>query len=189
MVCFMSHVYSKGQEKWLRSGFEILVRSGADSITLETLGAKLKLSKGSFYHHFKNRDDFLKHLIKYWESSMTDWVIDTAQLESSNHKKRLMKLAELTSRVAAMPVERAIRDWARQNPGVRRALKRVEKKRRDYLHYLLAQAGIREPLLVSRIIYSIYIGTQYLDPPTTDKEMLRMYQQIIPLQQKSGKQV
>ena len=173
--------YSKGQEKWLRAGFDILVKSGPQSITLESLGKKLNLSKGSFYHHFKNRDDFLKQLVRYWEASMTDWVIDTTQLESANNSKRLVKLAELTSRVAAMPIERAMRHWATQNPDVNKALKRVEKKRSDYLLYLLTQAGVSDPLLVSRIIYSIFIGAQHLNPPTTDKEMLKMYEQIIPL--------
>ena len=177
----MRQVYSKGQEKWLRGGFDILVKSGADAITLESLGKKLKLSKGSFYHHFKNRDDYLKQLVSYWEASMTDWVIDTAELGSASHSKRLVKLAELTSRVAAMPIERAIRHWARQNLDVKKALKRVEKKRCDYLCYLLTKVGVDEPMLISRIIYSIFIGAQYLNPPTTDQEMLKMYEQIIPL--------
>ena len=177
----MTNSYTKGQEKWLRAGFRILVKSGADAITIELLGKKLALSKGSFYHHFKNRDDYLNQLVAYWESSMTDWVIDTAELESHNHARRLVKLAELTSSVAAMPIERAIRHWARQNSKVKKALKRVEKKRCSYLHYLLTEAGIEQPLLVSRIIYSIFIGAQYLDPPATHKEMLKMYEQIIPL--------
>ena len=181
MVCFMKRIYSKGQEKWLRAGLDILAKAGPQAITLEALGARLNLSKGSFYHHFNNQDDFLKQLVLYWEASMTDWMIDTTQLESASHSKRLVKLAELTSKVAAMPIERAIRHWAKQNTDVKKALKRVEAKRCDYLCFLLTHAGIDEPLLVSRIIYSIFIGAQYLDPPTTDKEMLKMYEQIIPL--------
>ena len=181
---FMSRQFTKGQQKWLQAGFNILAKSGPDAITLDSLGERLDLSKGSFYHHFENRDDFLNQLVFFWESSMTDWVIDTTELESENHGKRLSKLAQLTSRAAAMPVERAIRHWARQNSNVKKALKRVEKKRSGYLHYLLIEAGVDEPLLVSRIIYSIFIGVQYLNPPTTDKEMLKMYEQIIPLNKK-----
>ena len=173
--------FTHGQIKWLQAGLEILGEQTVDAVIIDSLGKRLNLSKGSFYHHFKDREAFLSELIHFWESSMTDWVIDKTQIETGDQTKKLQRLAKLTSSVQARPIERAVRQWSLKNSKVKKAVERVEGKRRGYLEVLLSEAGIENPMLISRTIYAIFLGVQYLVPPVSHEELLQMYEQIIPL--------
>jgi AcrR family transcriptional regulator len=54
------------REAWLEAALEVLARQGQAKLRVETLARQLGVTKGSFYHHFKNREAFLKALLAYW---------------------------------------------------------------------------------------------------------------------------
>jgi AcrR family transcriptional regulator len=67
------------KEDWLKTALTALSRQGEEAIRIDKLYKVLNVSKGSFYHHFKNIDDFIVHLMKYWEKGMTESIIETTE--------------------------------------------------------------------------------------------------------------
>ena len=48
---------------------------GTDALTIDRLARGLGVTKGSFYHHFRNQADYRAALLKYWEQAgMADMV-------------------------------------------------------------------------------------------------------------------
>lgn len=53
----------------------LIRKYGADSITVRNVCEEAGLSIGTFYHHFKNKDDLLMHFVR--EASFDSFVLET----------------------------------------------------------------------------------------------------------------
>ncbi len=51
---------------WLSLAMNTMADSGKSKFSLDTLLKEMPVSKGSFYWHFKSREDFLSALVEYW---------------------------------------------------------------------------------------------------------------------------
>lgn len=67
------------REEWLAKALEVLARKGVAGMRIDALSKALGVTKGSFYWHFKNRDDFTKNLLDYWMSAFTTNVRHRSQ--------------------------------------------------------------------------------------------------------------
>ncbi len=123
---------------WLDLGLRVLAEDGPSAIRIDTLCAKAERTKGSFYHHFSGRDDFVADLMIYWEQKLTQAVIDEAE-KSPDPTQRLIALNTLTADID-MGVETALRRWAGTDANVAAAVAAVDKRRVDYVASLLMQA-------------------------------------------------
>jgi len=52
-----------GQDDWLRAARLALLRGGVEAVRVEKLARDLGVTKGSFYWHFKDRDELLELLL------------------------------------------------------------------------------------------------------------------------------
>ncbi|CAG0952441.1 partial Tetracycline repressor protein class A from transposon 1721, partial [Rhodocyclaceae bacterium] len=52
---------------WTRAALDILAEKGLDGIRVEVLAKRLKVTKGSFYWHFKDRRDLLDAVLETWK--------------------------------------------------------------------------------------------------------------------------
>ena len=48
------------REGWLARALEVLGKKGAGQLAVESLARQLGVTKGSFYWHFRDRDDFFR---------------------------------------------------------------------------------------------------------------------------------
>lgn len=53
---------------WLEAALQALAESGISAVAVEPLAKKMKVTKGSFYWHFKNRKNLLDEVLTYWEN-------------------------------------------------------------------------------------------------------------------------
>ena len=125
---------------WIRAGTEILAAQGVDAVRVEGLARKLHISKGSFYWHFRDRDDLLQAILEAWESDQADWNIDQSERDRSP-AERWAKLVELLSRAGFGELDVAMFSWAREDQRVARRVKEVEKKRIAYLAHVFREIG------------------------------------------------
>ena len=65
---------------WIRAATDALVEGGVAAVAVEPLAVRLGTTKGSFYHHFENRDALLTAALDAWERSQTEEVIARLQL-------------------------------------------------------------------------------------------------------------
>ena len=168
------------RRNWLEEGMAILEESGVEALTVEALTNRLSITKGSFYHHFKNYQDFKKNLLDFYEEERTLQIIRLAERETSPQAKleRIMRATLQPSRLEAV-----MRAWALQDVFVRDHQQRIDQQRLAYLEELIStQTGNHaHAAQMARLFYSIYVGSQHIIPPIQSNDLAHLYQEALPL--------
>ena len=83
------------KDEWLERSLTLLAHNKGN-FNIDELVKKLGVTKGSFYWHFKSRDDFISTLLDYWENSSTQNVlIEMEKYHDEDAKKRLLELMRI----------------------------------------------------------------------------------------------
>ncbi|MEM9133958.1 MAG: TetR/AcrR family transcriptional regulator [Actinomycetota bacterium] len=151
---------------WLRGAFALAAADGMHAVKVEPLAKRLGVTKGSFYHHFDDRDALLAALLDYWVEQDTERIIRLVDAGPEvPPPQALRRLVELTF---ANPsdldgVESAIREWAVERPEAAAVVADVDHRRLAYVTGLLVEAGVDEQRAGERahVFYRIVIG-EYL---------------------------
>ena len=56
---------------WAEAALQLIAEAGLGSLTVDTLAARLGVTKGSFYWHFKGRSELLAAALGRWEQRAT----------------------------------------------------------------------------------------------------------------------
>ena len=75
------------------AGMEFLAIGGVQSVTIANLCARLRVTKGSFYHHFQSGDQFKIELLAHWASACTQQV-EAAASQVADPLERLEKVRQ-----------------------------------------------------------------------------------------------
>lgn len=165
------------RRKWLAEGLALLEEAGAEALTIESLTNRLGVTKGSFYHHFANYQDFKERLLEFWEEEGTLRIIQWAEQEASPPDKlaRVMQASLHPSRLDV-----ALRAWALQDEQVRVHQQRIDQQRLAYLEALVfaTRADRLYAQQMARVIYSIYVGSQHIIPPIVGEDLSALYQLV-----------
>ncbi|MDH3608405.1 MAG: TetR/AcrR family transcriptional regulator [Gammaproteobacteria bacterium] len=147
----------KSKEDWLKIALDILEMEGIDAVRVERLAARLHIAKSGFYWHFKNRDELLKELLKFWEVNYTEIVIQELSMIEMDPAVRLNQVAEMIWKRDLTKYDLAIRIWAKHDPVARRTVKKVNKLRMDYIRSVFSELGFRGNDLETRtMLYVVY---------------------------------
>lgn len=117
---------------WLRAARLALLQRGVDGVRVERLARDLRVTKGSFYWHFRDRSELLETLLQEWEE---ETGLLTGALRHEDPRTALPEiLAELARRNLSSergetPSDAAIFAWAAVDPRVARRANRVEAER------------------------------------------------------------
>lgn len=151
-------------EDWLKAGLELLRDQGIDALRIDQLCARLKKTKGSFYHHFKDMNGYVGALLKRWGDLQTKAAIEVA--ETAADAKARMALLDETVRHLDHRLDQIIRSWALRDPRAAQALKDVDSTRIAYLKKLLLEAGVREDraAFMAELEYIAFLGAQQRYP-------------------------
>lgn len=131
-------------EDWLELALETLKNEGIHKVNVEYLARQLKVTKGSFYWHFKNREALLKEMLKHWTNTLTTDVIQRSQDGSKNTKESLFKLMTIITDEKVGRYETAIRSWATHDEMARPILQKVDKQRLKYITSLFSEMGFNK---------------------------------------------
>ena len=55
------------RENWIESATDVLAREGLGGLRIEVLAKRCGVTKGSFYWHFKDRQDLLTAILEHWQ--------------------------------------------------------------------------------------------------------------------------
>ncbi|HYL47689.1 MAG TPA: TetR/AcrR family transcriptional regulator [Candidatus Limnocylindrales bacterium] len=156
-------------EDWIQAARSRLAREGIDSVRIEVLCRDLGVSKGSFYWHFRDREDLLHALLSQWEKGEEEWLKEARSFERSA-AARWARLVERGAQPDRIRLEAAIRAWARQDDRVARRVAVVEKKQREHISGILRDIGFarRAAEEWSEMALILYLG--WLDRSTRDPE-------------------
>lgn len=167
------------------AGLSILKEHGAPALTIERLTAKLRLSKGSFYHHFKGMSGFKAALLTHFEAEHTTRYIDAVEREATAPPvaKLALLLDLVLSEYDGPGLEIAMRAWALQDPEVQQVQQRVDQTRIEYLRsvWQVLTGDSEEAAQMGRLLYVILIGAGHVIPPIPPDELRRLYDRILQL--------
>ncbi len=156
------------KEDWLALGAKLLAGEGPAALTIDRLTGEAGRTRGSFYHHFVDRDAFLRALMERWRKE----VIDDAgkryeRAQSANDLRRLMR--ELPLEVDHR-FERALRRFAASEPIVRDAVAEVDARRIEGLACVLSHIDpeLQDPQSAAYVQYAAVVGLQWLIPDVDD---------------------
>ena len=146
---------------WIILGIQMLGESGVGEIRIEKLCERLKLTKGSFYWHFKSRADFILQVLQYWEKKETRLIINRVETRGGSAIQMLEHLfEEVNSGQVNFSAELAIRHWARNDKTVAISVQTVDSKRIEFLETLFKLLNCNRPKqrLLSTLLYSLIFG-------------------------------
>src|SRR5262245_45905782 len=187
-----------GRADWIRAARLALLDGGPDAVRVEPLARKLRVSKGSFYWHFKNRQELLEFLLREWEHERGSLF---ALLTRAGVRRGLDDFfRELQRRVTASergesPSDAAIFSWAAVSPRVARRANAEEAARirllkkafgndqlaefcyLAFLGFLLRRRRVPEAAATWSILAST-IKTLLRDPPAAIRSAAKTHPEV-----------
>ena len=163
--------------QWLRAGLEALRKGGVGAVRVERLAGDVGVTKGSFYHHFRDRGALLEALLEFWSREMTDAEFERIEGMQGGLARRLVALAEDVLEKGMGRYDPAIRAWARNDRKVAAAVAQVDRRRIGALTELFAEEGFAraEARTRARLFYTFLLGEPQVRAPAREPgELERM---------------
>jgi AcrR family transcriptional regulator len=132
-------------QRWIEAATEVLVDHGIDSVRVDMLAQQLQVTRGSFYWHFRDREELLRRVLQAWRESATEQL--TLRLESAHPdpREQLRDVISLPVRgrsaQRAARIELAIRAWARRDALARQFVDEADGARIGYIAQLFSALG------------------------------------------------
>jgi AcrR family transcriptional regulator len=144
---------------WIRVATEALVEGGVAAIAVEPLAARLGATKGSFYHHFENREALVKAALDTWERTQGEDVIARLRLiNDPGERLRAVMVAALTNQFGGLR-DAALLTSA-TDPLIKPAVARETERRLRYLTETYVEMGMSKARARRRALlyYAAYLG-------------------------------
>jgi len=145
-----------GKDDWLKAARLALLQGGVEAVRVEKLARALNVTKGSFYWHFKDREELLDSLLREWEKELAHDIIP--RLQGRRRRDALVLLLRLmVERVplgekGILPSDAAMFTWASVSPAVARRVNRAERNRIELLKRIIGDPQRTE------ILYLVWLG-------------------------------
>ena len=164
------------RKDWIDAASQEFAVGGPAAVTVEMLARKMGVTKGSFYWHFKDRDELLTSVLAQWRDDATMSIIENIERQGGPHRQRLKILADVVlQEVEPLELggrlELAFRNWARQDELANNAVAAVDHLRLQYLTRHFAGLGLPHGRAVvhAHLYYSNMLG-QLLNAGFTSKK-------------------
>jgi AcrR family transcriptional regulator len=150
--------------EWIGAGLRALAAGGPDAVRIEPLAQELGVTRGGFYWHFASRRAFLEEMLDTWERRSTDDTLERVEREGGDARDKVRRAGMLTFSKELLPIDLAVRDWARRDGSVAERLRRVDNRRMEYLRSLISTfcPDADEVEARSLLAFSLAIGNHFV---------------------------
>ena len=170
------------RDDWLKAALNLCV-AGIDNVKVAPLATELGVTTGSFYWHFKNRQELLEALLKYWEYEITDKAIEAAKRYEGSPTDRILFVMEKVMNNGLAHFDLPIWQWAQTDTIANRAFKRALKKRFSYATRMFSEAGFSREQAEIRgrmmVIYMMGESTLIPESMAKRKEFIKLKHTIL----------
>lgn len=163
---------------WLKKGLQVLSQKGYNHLRLEYLCEQLGVTRGSFYHHFEDINDYVDKLMEYWEDN-SNAIMDQVADSGGTALDRLNRLQQDVFEISAK-LEVVVRAWATFNKTVLKYMRRIDRKRIDFITELYLEHGYPERAAetTAKIEYMAYVGAQNLHFMDSKRDSASLYREF-----------
>lgn len=123
------------REDWISGAWDMLGENGLEGVRVEPLARRLGVTKGSFYWHFKGRQQLVEALLDRWFSIWDDQM-SPAMEEAADPAERIWALFESVVGRVTRGQTVSLRMLSHSDPDVAR---RIEERDGQRLAFLMAQ--------------------------------------------------
>ena len=181
-------------EAWIDAATGVLVDQGIDHVRVDVLATQLQVTRGSFYWHFRDREDLLRRVLQAWSESSTAQLTKRLATARADPLEQLRDVISLPFRgraaARAARIELAIRAWARRDPLAQQAVDDADAARIGY-HQSIFQGlgfGKDEARLRGFLLYSFEVAESLLSRQGTaaDKPVRREFAERLMMRRLDG---
>ena len=175
-------------EHWIEAATEVLVDQGIDHVRVDVLAGQLGVTRGSFYWHFRDREDLLRRVLSAWRERATEQLTRRLERAHTDSREQLHDVISLPFRgraaVQAARIELAIRAWARRDEMARAAVDEADAARIAYHVHLFASLGFELAEARSRafLLYGYEVAESLLHRQGSDEQKrarARLIEQLV----------
>ena len=144
---------------WAEAALQLIAEKGVRALTVGALAARLGVTKGSFYWHFRGRSDLLAASLSRWEERATTEAMRGLDAVTDPRRRLELMLDAASQPPRSRSVYAALAEAA-DDPIVRRVLNRVASERITYLERCYSQLGFSQVRARSQavFVYAAYRG-------------------------------
>lgn len=167
------------KKSWLLLGLEQLSKKPFEQLTIDELCKNAEKTKGSFYFHFKNIDDYLEGIAHYWREEYTHKITN----KPPQNTQRLDLLNHLAARLD-QNLEVGIRNLALKNEIVQKTVKKADQTRVKWLSTLYMNSGHyneEQSTALATIEIAAFTGFKLLNPDMKPTEARDLYKNFLKL--------
>jgi AcrR family transcriptional regulator len=118
------------QQDWLDAGLELLRARGIGGVEVNPLCRRVQVTKGSFYYHFENRDNFLQRLIEHWLATCAPTPDQSAVFEHvEGLENRVRAVLDYIREQDLGRYDLPMRTWATEDEKAQQAVELMDKLR------------------------------------------------------------
>ena len=177
-----SVVDKQSKQSWLDAALKALASGGIDQVRVESLAKKLGVTKGSFYWHFKDREQFLDELLNFWAERSTQVVIANPNYPTDS-KARVRAVAADIVRHDLGKLDPHVRSWTQYDKRRARVVAKIDKVRFEFLRDLFLAAGFSMigSDLRAQSLYRYVLGEQFISVRESMSQRLQRMQAHVDL--------
>ena len=157
---------------WLEAGQSLLRRGGLKGLKLRPLADELRVSTGSFYHHFSDFADYQGKLAGYFAQPYLTEIIESLKRATDDPVDRIRLLGQVVRRRGLSRLGIAMRAWAESDPRAREAVERHDDELLGFIGDCLEEAGFSRHEAEVRAYALMMLGHGKIHAPHLDMEKL-----------------
>lgn len=144
------------RDDWIVAALHALLAEGIEAVQITRLARDLNVTRGSFYWHFKSRQDLLDGILAEWRARNTGIMIDVLT-HAPRFEAGILDLFSVWadhSRFDAR-LDQAIRDWGRRASDIRHMVETEDDDRLQAITGFFVRHGYEptEAFIRARVIY------------------------------------
>lgn len=171
---------------WIDAARAVLIAKGVDQVRVDPLAKELGVTTGSFYHHFKNRQELLDELLADWEVYNSGALFAAVAGAGDDPDDQYWAISHAwVSEAKYIPAyDAAVRAWAHTSPDVETHVRKVDDERIAVLQRIFEGFGYdsQRAFIRARIMYFHQVGYQAMNiVESTDerRELMALYREAL----------
>jgi AcrR family transcriptional regulator len=132
---------------WIEGAIDVLAEHGVAGLRVEVLAKNFGVTKGSFYWHFKDRQDLLDAVLQLWKEGRLRDIEKQTTAIPGKELAQIHHVIDVYSSVRnrkGIAIELAVRDWARHDSTVNAIVEEVDAYRLACTNKLFTALGLSD---------------------------------------------
>jgi AcrR family transcriptional regulator len=168
---------------WIEAAIELIASEGIAGLRIETLARRLRVTKGSFYWHFRDRRSLQQALLEHWREGRIRDIHKQTRAIPGHEAEQLRHVIDVYSASRnrkGILIELAIREWAQRDPEVAEVVAEVDAIRLACARDLFLALGLSEEEATARatLLYAYVFGFSLMHVERMPQEIERLKTRI-----------